>query len=61
METVEVTLKLPKDYVEEAADFGMLESETIAEVLRAELDRRIMDFVDAEVKDYRKNQSGCTC
>ncbi len=56
METVEITLKLPKDYVDEAADFGMLESETIAEVLRAELDRRIMDFVDAEVKDYRQSQ-----
>jgi hypothetical protein len=53
METVELTIRLPKDYVEDAEDFGMLDPATIAQVLRDELDERIMNFVDAEVKAYR--------
>jgi hypothetical protein len=53
METVEVTLKLPKEFVEDATDFGMLEEQEIVKILRAELDRRVMAFVDAEVKAHR--------
>jgi hypothetical protein len=56
METVKITLNLPKDVVEEASEFGMLEPDEIAQVLRTELDRRIMAFVDAEVKAHRAEQ-----
>jgi len=56
METVEVTLNLPRDFVEEASDFGILEADEITQVLRTELDRRIMAFVDAEVKAHRAEQ-----
>lgn len=53
MDTIEITLKLPADYVRDAEDFDMLNPETILAVLRDELDNRIMAFVDAEVKAYR--------
>ncbi|MDX2078064.1 MAG: hypothetical protein SFZ02_16660 [bacterium] len=52
-DTIEITLKLPADYVRDAEDFDMLNPETILHVLRDELDNRIMAFVDAEVKAYR--------
>lgn len=53
MDTIEITLKLPADYVRDAEDFDMLNPDTILAVLRQELDNRIMAFVDAEVKAYR--------
>lgn len=56
MDMVEIVVKVPKDYVEDAEDFGMLDPETIAQVLREELDERIMKFVDAEVKAHRAEQ-----
>jgi len=52
-DTIEITLKLPADFVHDAEDFDMLNPETILHVLRQELDNRIMAFVDAEVKAYR--------
>jgi len=56
MKPIEITLKLPEDYVEDAADFDMLAAEDILRVLREELDQRIMAFVDAEVKAHRSAQ-----
>ena len=56
MDMVEIVVKVPKEYVEDAEDFGMLDPETIAQVLREELDERIMKFVDAEVKAHRAEQ-----
>lgn len=53
MKIVEIVVKVPADYVRDAEDFGMLDSETIAQVLREALDERIMKFVDAEVKAQR--------
>ncbi|MEO0564181.1 MAG: hypothetical protein AAF125_18900, partial [Chloroflexota bacterium] len=57
METVEITLKLPKSYIDEAADFGLLDTDEMAQVLMEELDRRVMAFVDAEVKAHRAEQN----
>lgn len=56
MDMVEIVIKVPKEYIEDAEDFGMLDPETIAQVLREELDERIMKFVDAEVKAHRAEQ-----
>lgn len=56
MDMLEIVVKVPKDYVEDAQDFGMLDPETIAQVLRKELDERIMAFVDGEVKAHRAEQ-----
>jgi hypothetical protein len=56
MSLVEIVVKVPEEYIRDAEDFGMLDAETIAQVLRDELDARIMQFVDAEVKAYRAEQ-----
>jgi hypothetical protein len=56
MDMVEIVVKVPKEYVEDAEDFGMLDPNTIAQVLRDELDERIMKFVDAEVKAHRAEE-----
>jgi hypothetical protein len=56
MDMVEIVIKVPKEYVQDAEDFGMLDTDIVAKVLRAELDDRIMKFVDAEVKSYRNEQ-----
>jgi hypothetical protein len=53
MDTVEITIRVPADYVRDAEEFDMLNSETIQAVLREELDRRIMEFVNEEIKAYR--------
>ena len=56
VEAVEITIQLPKDFADDAKDFDLLNSETIVQILRAELDDRIMKFVDAEVKAHRAEQ-----
>jgi hypothetical protein len=56
MDSVEIVVKVPKKYVEDAEDFGMLDPETIAQVLQEALDERIMKFVDTEVKAHRAEQ-----
>ncbi|MEM6530459.1 MAG: hypothetical protein AAF653_19330, partial [Chloroflexota bacterium] len=56
-QTMEITIQLPDDYVTDAEDFGMLNPDTIVQVLRAELDNRIMQMVDAEVKAHRSEQN----
>lgn len=53
MDYVEFVVRLPKDYIEDAADFGMDDPEIIAQMLREELEQRIMAFVDSEVKAHR--------
>jgi hypothetical protein len=53
MDTVEITIRVPADYVRDAEEFDMLNSETIQAVLREELDHRIMEFVNEEIKAYR--------
>lgn len=56
MDTVEITIKVPKNFAEDAQDFGLLDPETVAQILRDELEERIMRFVDTEVKAYRAEQ-----
>ena len=56
MDTVEIVIRVPKEYVEDAEEFGMLDPKTIAQILRDELDDRIMKLVDAEVKAYRAEE-----
>lgn len=57
MDMVEITVRVSKEYVEEAEEFGLLDPDAIAQILREELDKRIMQFVDAEVKAHRAEPS----
>ncbi|MBE2183396.1 MAG: hypothetical protein IAE89_08210 [Anaerolineae bacterium] len=56
MDTVEITLRLPADFVNDAEEFGLLKPEKVEEILREELDRAVMDLVNAEIKAYRKEK-----
>lgn len=56
METIRVTLDLPADFVQEAEPFGLLETKALQDLLREELDRRVMAFVNDEIKSYRKHK-----
>ncbi len=53
MSDTEITLVVPEDLAREAQQFDALDAETILMLLRSEVDQRIMDIVDAEVKAYR--------
>jgi hypothetical protein len=56
MNMEEIIIKVPKEYLQEAEDFGMLDSSVIAQLLQDELDKRIMALVDSEVKTHRKER-----
>lgn len=53
MSDVEITIKLPEELVQDAEEFGVLNQEIIASLLRKETDTRSMDFVNGEIKAYR--------
>ena len=52
MALVEITLRVPEELVRDAREFDMLTDEAVLEILQAELDRRVSDFVNAEIKAY---------
>ena len=54
---ITVTLDLPDDLAEDAMEFGLLDSVTLITLLRVELDRRIMDYVNSEIRAYRTEKS----
>ncbi len=56
MDTVEITLKLPADFVSDAEEFGLLKPDKVEKILREELDREVMELVNAEIKTYRKEK-----
>jgi hypothetical protein len=53
MEWAEIVVRVPKSYVEEAEELGLLDPESLANLLREALDERIMQLVNAEVKAHR--------
>jgi hypothetical protein len=56
MDTIRITLDLPADFVSEAEQFDLLDPKAVENLLREELDRRIMTFVNDEVKSYRRQK-----
>lgn len=56
MESVELILRLPPDFARDAQEFDLLDADAVMQILRTELDERIMKFVDNEVKNYRDEQ-----
>ena len=50
---IEVRLNLPEDLVEDAREFGLLETEAMTAILRRELDDRVNALVNKEIHDYR--------
>jgi hypothetical protein len=58
MDTIRITLDLPADFAEEAEQFDLLNPKAVEQLLREELDRRIMTFVNEEIKTYRSQKRG---
>lgn len=54
---VDITLSLPDDLVRDAREFGLLETEFIADVLQRELDARVNALVNEEIHAYRETKS----
>jgi hypothetical protein len=57
MTTVEVVLNLPEDLAQEAREFGLLTEATLVSLLRNEVDRRVMAFVNAEIREHRAEKA----
>lgn len=53
---IQLTLTIPDDLAQEAQEFGVLAPETVLSLVRAETDRRIMDFVNGEIHAYRQEK-----
>lgn len=53
MTTVRIEFDLPEELVADAREFGVLTNEYVAELIQAEVDRRVMDFVNEEIQAYR--------
>ncbi len=58
MPTVPITVELPEDLAQDAEEFGVLLNEQIVELIQAEVDRRVMVFVNDEVHAYRAEKAG---
>ena len=52
-----VTLDLPDDLAEDAMEFGLFDSASLITLLRVELDQRIMNYVNSEIRAYRTEKS----
>jgi hypothetical protein len=48
-----MTLELPAELVRDAQEFGLLTEAAIVELLRKEIDQRVMALVNKEIHDYR--------
>jgi hypothetical protein len=57
MTTIEVILQLPEELVRDAREFGLLTNEQVAELLQTEVDRHVMDLVNAEIRAYRTEKA----
>jgi hypothetical protein len=55
--TVTLTLNLPDELVRDAREFDLLTDERVATLLQAEVDRRVMEMVNAEIHAYRAEKA----
>ncbi|MEO8608478.1 MAG: hypothetical protein ABI690_11375 [Chloroflexota bacterium] len=54
---INITLSLPEDLVRDAREFDLLTDKMVENLLQAELDRRVSDLVNAEIKVYRAEKA----
>lgn len=57
MTTVEITLNLPEELVRDAREFGLLTDAWFSQLLQAEVDRHVMDLVNAEIQAHRAEKT----
>jgi hypothetical protein len=57
MATVTITLSLPEELVKDAREFNVLTDTSVAELLQAEVDRRVMELVNTEIRAHRAEKA----
>lgn len=57
MTMVTITLQLPEELIIEAQEFNLLTPEKITALLREEVDRCVMELVNAEIQAYRREKA----
>lgn len=57
MATFEITLKLPEELVRDAREFNLLTDQAIADIVRAEVDRRVEQLVNEEIQAHRTEKA----
>jgi hypothetical protein len=57
MATVRIELELPEELLNDAREFGVLTNAAVVELIQAEVDRRVMDFVNEEIQAYRAEKA----
>ncbi len=57
MANVELIVRLPAELFEEAGEFDVLTDDVIATLIRGEVDRRVMEFVNEEIRIYRTEKA----
>jgi len=50
---MQIIFEIPEDLVRDAREFGILEEGIIIELLRQEVDQRVMALVNEEIYTYR--------
>jgi hypothetical protein len=54
--SLEVTMNLPEDLVDEARELNLLTDDVIAHLLRDIVDQRVNEIVNEEIHDYRREK-----
>jgi len=57
MANVELIVRLSAELFEEAGEFDVLTDDVIATLIRGEVDRRVMEFVNEEIRIYRTEKA----
>jgi hypothetical protein len=60
MAVEKILVELPADLVRDAREFDILNNNTLVGLIQTELDRRVMDFVNAEIRAYRAEKASRT-
>lgn len=53
MSKLTITLDLPDELIQDARDLGLLTDDVLSDLLRTEVDRRVMELVNNEIQAYR--------
>jgi hypothetical protein len=50
---IEIHLQIPDDLARDAEEFGILEPETLIQLIQSEVERRVNDLVNEEIHTHR--------
>jgi len=50
---IELRIQIPDDLARDAEEFGLLEADTLVQLIQSEVERRVNDLVNEEIHTYR--------